>query len=195
MEEKTKGLHGVNDINFVDEFHRIVKMFDVEFAKITQNGAIYRYYNDVVNKYKLKENDLSRTDITDYLVESEEGKTQIGDKMYYFPPYMFDIINDLVNRILSIRCEELYKNLHKANLDIDSTDFKTDFRVLYLSKLRKAMEIVRRKSKIYNDETGRMVVAPDENKEEFRLRQIRGAILIASLEDYKLSMITNLKEN
>lgn len=195
MEEKTKRLHGVNDINFVDEFHRIVKMFDVEFAKITQNGAIYRYYNDVVNKYKLKENDLSRTDITDYLVESEEGKTQIGDKMYYFPPYMFDIINDLVNRILSIRCEELYKNLHKANLDIDSTDFKTDFRVLYLSKLRKAMEIVRRKSKIYNDETGRMVVAPDENKEEFRLRQIRGAILIASLEDYKLSMITNLKEN
>lgn len=172
------------NIDFVQEFYSIAEMFDEEFAKIIRDGSIKRYYSSIIQKNKLSDNDLSYTDITDYLVEDEEGKVQIGDKMYYYPPYMFNIINDLVKRVVAVRCDKVLQYAKTPN-SVVTQEIKSDFKTQYYVKLKKVLGLLRQNLKFYNNETKRMVEMTDKNIEEFKLRQIRGGILLACLDYYQ----------
>lgn len=176
------------NIDFVQEFYSIAEMFDEEFAKIVRDASIKRYYSNIIQKNKLSDNDLSYTDITDYLVENEEGKVQIGDKMYYYPPYMFDIINDLVKRIVAVRCEAIYQKMKASTKNATMLESKSDFKTKYYVRLKKTLGLLRQDLKVHNDETNRMIMMPDNDKEEFKLRQIRCGVLLAYLDNYKLSV-------
>ena len=184
MESHVKISNVINSTDFVQEVYAIAKMFDEEFATIVQDGSIKRHYANVIQKNHLTDEDLKFTDITDYLVENEDGKVQIGDKMYYYPPYMFNIINDLVKRVVAVRCDKVLHYAKTPN-SVVTQEIKSDFKTQYYVKLKKVLGLLRQNLKFYNNETKRMVEMTDKNIEEFKLRQIRGGILLACLDYYQ----------
>lgn len=194
-----------NRLDFVSEYEKISHAIEDKFAELISTGAIKNYYEGVIKKYHLTDDDLKHTQLIDYLTEDANASIQIGNKKYSYPKFLHEIIDDITLKAVSHFSSLSFKqNASKLAVQTTNLDLKFDFHYYYVLKLRKTLSKFREKfdelieSNTLNPEIGRpnafhkVIVTSDKTQEDFVARQIRSSVLLACLNKNNLQ---NSKSN